>query len=77
MEIHVQLYSILRDMLPSESKGKVVLKMDNGASLEDLLNELGITRKVVISVNNAQEMDRSRKLQDGDEVKMFSSISGG
>lgn len=77
MEIHVQLYSILREILPPESKGKIVLQMEEGANLRGLVEELGITRKVVISVNNIQEMDLSRKLQDNDVVKMFSSISGG
>jgi len=51
--------------------------MEEGANLRGLVEELGITRKVVISVNNIQEMDLSRKLQDNDVVKMFSSISGG
>jgi len=77
LEIHIQLFSILREKLPPESKGQAVLHLKSGASLHDLLDELGITRKVVISVNNEQEMDKSRQLQNGDKVKMFSSISGG
>ncbi len=77
MEIHIQLYSILREKLPPDSNGQVVLHLKDEANLQDLLDELGITRKVVISVNNEQEMDTSRRLQDGDNVKMFSSISGG
>ena len=48
-----------------------------GVSLQDLLNELDITRKVVVSVNDTHESDMSRQLQDGDQVKIFSSISGG
>jgi len=77
LEIHVQLFSILRDKLPPESKGKALLHLKSGSSLQDLLNDLSITRKAVISVNSVQEMDLSRQLQDGDIVKMFSSISGG
>lgn len=77
MEIQVQLYSILRDKLPPKSKGKAILHLNSGSSLQDLLNELGITRQVVISVNSVHEMDTTRQLQDGDIVKMFSSISGG
>ena len=77
MEIHIQLYSILREKLPPASKGRAVLHLKAEASLQDLLDELGITRKVVISVNNEQEMDSSRRLKNGDNVKMFSSISGG
>jgi molybdopterin converting factor small subunit len=32
---------------------------------------------VVISVNDVHEPNRSRQLEDGDQVKIFSSISGG
>jgi len=77
LNIHLQLYSILREKLPPESNGQAVLQLKDGASLKDLLDRLEITRKVVISVNGTHEPDKSRQLQDGDEVKIFSSISGG
>jgi molybdopterin converting factor small subunit len=77
LEIHLQLYSILREKLPPESKGRAVLQMQENANLSDLLNELGITRRVVISVNDAHESDMSYLLRDGDKVKIFSSVSGG
>ena len=77
MKVHLQLYSVLRDKLPPGAKGRAVLRLDEGATLIDLLDELGIERKVVISVNDAHESDKSRQLHDGDEVKIFSSVSGG
>ena len=77
LKIHLQLYSILREKLPPEANGQAVLQLNDGASLKDLLDELDITRKVVISVNDDHESDISRRLQDGDQVKIFSSISGG
>ncbi len=77
LDIHVQLYSILREKLPPEAKGRAVLQTKEGATLADLLFELDISRRVVISVNGVHESDRSRRLQGGDEVKIFSSISGG
>ena len=77
MEIHLQLYSILRELLPTEAKGRTILHLDEAATLADLLNELDITRKVVISVNGVHEVDPSRQLTEGDEVKIFSSVSGG
>jgi len=77
IDIHLQLYSILREKLPPDSNGRAVLQLDEGATLADLLDELDITRKVVVSVNGNHESDMSRRLQDGDEVKIFSSISGG
>ena len=77
LEIHVQLYSILREKLPAETGGQTVLQLNEDASLADLLAKLDITRKVVISVNDKHESDKSRRLQNGDRVKIFSSISGG
>lgn len=77
LEIHLQLYSILREKLPKEAKGRAILQLDQGTTLQDLLDELGIARRVVISVNDTHETDKSRQLQDGDEVKVFSSVSGG
>jgi sulfur carrier protein ThiS len=77
LEVSLQLYSILREKLPPEAKGRAVIRMDNDATLTDLLKELDITHRVVISVNDAHEVEMSRQLHDGDEVKIFSSISGG
>jgi len=77
IKITLQLYSVLREKLPPEAKGKAVLHLDDGTCLQDLLDELEITRKVVISVNDNHESDLSRRLQDGDRVKIFSSIGGG
>lgn len=77
LEVHLQLFSILREKLPREAKGRTVLQLKEGATLADLLEALDIGRRVVISVNGAHESDKARRLQDGDEVKIFSSVSGG
>ena len=76
-EIHLQLYSILREKLPPETEGRVVWQLEDGTTLADLLERLNISRRVVISVNDDHETDHSRVLQDGDEIKLFSSVSGG
>jgi len=77
LEIHLQLYSILREKLPIDAKGRAVLQLNEGATLADLLNKLDIKRRVVISVNGVHESDKSRQLRDGDAVKIFQSVSGG
>lgn len=77
ININLQLYSILREKLPADAKGQAVLHFDEGATLADLLDELDVGRKVTISINGTQETDKSRKLSDGDEVKLFQSVSGG
>jgi len=77
MEIKIQLYSILREKLPIDSRGRTILQMEDGATIADLLTELGIDRKVVISINGIHETEKSLQLNDGDNVKIFSSVSGG
>ncbi len=73
----MQLFSILRDKLSPELKGKTIMHLQEGATLKDLLGDLKITRKVAISVNDLQEKDHSRQLNDGDKVMIFSSVGGG
>ena len=70
MEIHLQLLSGLREKLPPETEGRAVLNLDKGATLADLLGELGIKHKVIISVNGVQEADTSRLLEDGERVRI-------
>jgi len=53
------------------------MHLNEGSTIEDLLKELEITRKVVISVNDIQESDHSRQLYDGEKVMIFSSVGGG
>ncbi len=77
MEVYLQLFSIYREKLPPSTKGRATLQLEEGATLKDILSELEITRKVVISVNGNQVTDKTYQLQDKDEVKIFSSTSGG
>jgi thiamine biosynthesis protein ThiS len=77
ISVYVQLYSILREKLPPDTNGRSVLELNEGATLQDLLSKLDIKRRVVISVNGEHETDYSRQLKNGDEIQLFSSISGG
>lgn len=77
MKIHLHLFSILREKLPPGAEGQTVLQVDEGTTLKDLLQKFDINRKVVISVNDVQETDHSRQLNDGDQVMVFSAVSGG
>lgn len=77
MKIHLQLYSVLRDKLPAEAKGRTVLHLDEGTTLAGILTMLDIKRKVVISLNGIHHSNHSHEVQNGDEVKIFSAVSGG
>jgi len=77
LEIHLQLFSILRDKLPPDLKGRTVIQLNEGSTLKDLLTEFDINRRVAFSVNGDQERDHTRELLDGDKVKIFTSVGGG
>ena len=57
----------------------------HGLNIQDFCNQFNNKTKemgdtvvpVVISVNEEHEADLSNQLHDGDEVKIFSSVSGG
>jgi len=91
MQIHVQLFSILRDCLPPGSeRGRATVSLSEGASLADLVSHLGIDRHLgcdaaeltataswQVLVSGQFEIDMGRVLQDGDQVHVFPPISGG
>lgn len=77
MKVQLHLYSVLRDKLPKEARGHVQLDLEEGVSLSDLLEQLEIPRRVVISVNGKHETDLNRCMADGDDIHVFSSVSGG
>ena len=67
----------LVDFLPDSDRGKATLTLNNDSSVEDLLNKLQIKRKVVVAVNGDEEKGLDHVLSDGDEVLVFTVISGG
>ncbi|MBI3158199.1 MAG: MoaD/ThiS family protein [Chloroflexi bacterium] len=77
MQIHLKLYSTLREVLPPEAKGQATLDLHDGATLDDLLAQLGLPKRVVISVNDEHEPDLARRLSPGDRVRVFSAVGGG
>jgi len=77
ISVNLQLYSILREKLPADSRGHAHLSLDEGASLADVFGMFDIPGRSVISVNGEHETDLDRALRDGDDIHIFSSTSGG
>ena len=75
--MHLHLYSILRERLPADARGRTVLTMDENATLGDIIAQVDLPSNVVVSVNGTHQNDLSLGLQDGDVVKIFSSVGGG
>lgn len=77
MQVHVHLHGILRDLIPPEAKGRATLSLSDGATVGDLLDQLGIKRRVVVALNDDHEPDRTHILRDGDQVSIYTIIGGG
>jgi sulfur carrier protein ThiS len=67
----------LVDFLPKSQRGQTTLTLSGEATIADLLKELKINIKVVVAVNDDEEKELEHVLVDGDEVLVFTLISGG
>ena len=77
IKLNVQLFGILADHLPREEKGKAMLEFEDSLTFQDLTEKLGIRRRVNFAVNGEHDLDDTHVLNDGDEVLVFSTVSGG
>ena len=67
----------LVDFLPNSDKGKATINLKNDSTIADMLDELKIKRKVIVAVNGDEEKGLEHVLSDGDEVLVFTVVSGG
>ena len=67
----------LVDFLTDSDKGKATFTLNDDSSIADLLNKLKIKQKVVVAVNGDEEKGLDHVLSDGDEVLVFTLVSGG
>ena len=77
IKLNIQLFGILADHLPEGEKGKAILEFEEKLTFKDLTEKLGIKRRVNFSVNGEHDLDDTHVLNDGDEVLVFSTVSGG
>jgi thiamine biosynthesis protein ThiS len=77
LKVNIHLHGILRDQLPPDAKGRAIIDLEDGASVGDLINHLGIKRRVVVALNGDHKLDNTHTLEDGDQVSIFTVIGGG
>ncbi len=77
MKVNVVLYSSLRLLLPPEKKGKDAVEVPDQATLQDLLDQLGIQGEVAVSINDEIVTGRQMTLQHNDTVQVFRPVGGG
>jgi len=67
----------LVDYLPDSERGESVLMLKDESTIADLLAHLKIKRRVIVAVNGDEEKGMEYVLSEGDEVLVFTVISGG
>ena len=77
MRVILTAYSILRDMFPKETGGKMEVELPAGATLRSLLEKLKIPRGAACAVNGTIQRDPDFPLHEGDVVSVFRPGSGG
>ena len=77
MKINLELIGPLVDYLPNSDKGKAQMTLNNDSTIADMLDKLKIKRKVVVAVNGDEEKGLEHVLNEGDEVLVFTVVSGG
>ena len=77
MKINIELMGSLVDYLPDSERGQSVLILKDESTIADLLSHLKIKRRVIVAVNGDEEKGLEHILSEGDEVLVFTVISGG
>ena len=77
MKINIELMGSLVDYLPESERGQSVLILQEESTITDLLSHLKIKRRVLVAVNGDEEKGLEYVLSEGDEVLVFTVISGG
>jgi sulfur carrier protein ThiS len=77
VQINIELMGSLVDYLPDSERGQSVLILKDESTIADLLSYLKIKRRVSVAVNGDEEKGLGHVLSDGDEVLLFTVISGG
>ena len=77
MKVNIELMGSLVDYLPDSERGESVLMLKDESTIADLLAHLKIKRRVIVAVNGDEEKRMDHVLSEGDEVLVFTVISGG
>jgi molybdopterin converting factor small subunit len=84
VKVEVRLFAGLREKLPAALRGRATVELAEGASLQDLLDELAIEPRMaqMVLVNGVQSprdpaARAAQRLAAGDTVAIFPPVAGG
>ena len=67
----------LEDYLPGSERGQSVLNLKEESTIAEMLSHLKIKQRVNVAVNGDEEKGLESVLSEGDEVLVFTVMSGG
>ncbi len=80
MNVEVRLFATLRDYLPpSGNRTAIQIEISDGASIADVINDLGIPAGLahLVLLDGRHVPDRRRLLRDGCVLSIWPPIAGG
>jgi sulfur carrier protein ThiS len=78
VRVRVALHADMRKYLPPGQNGPRVLTFPAGVTMADVLQELGIPEKEIVTIGlNGELAARDDLVPDGAEITMFSPMEGG
>ncbi len=77
MNVHICLHGSLRDVLPRQNKGRVILEMPVGAKVSDIVKKLSLQGHVHLAVNDEITETWDLPLQEEDKIDIFRPAAGG
>jgi len=77
IQVRVRLHGILRDKLPPEAKGQVEQTLPPEASIQSVIDNLGLDGHLNAAVNEVVIDDFDHSLHDGDMIEIFLPVAGG
>ena len=82
MHVSITLFADLRRFGPKDHEGPIALELEDGATVEEMLNVVGLPEDEAIRGEvtvglNGELGRRDSVLNDGDDVLLFSPMEGG
>ncbi|NDI76483.1 MoaD/ThiS family protein [Psychrilyobacter piezotolerans] len=79
MQIEIRLFAYLRELLPLESRGVKKIQVKNDLTIDDLMDEIGISEKeiMIVMINGIRKLDYNESMKEGDRVAIFPPVGGG
>ncbi|MCS5422615.1 MULTISPECIES: MoaD/ThiS family protein [Psychrilyobacter] len=79
IQIEIRLFAYLRELLPLESRGVKKIQVKNDLTIDDLMDEIGISEKeiMIVMINGIRKLDYNESMKEGDRVAIFPPVGGG